>query len=173
MLDSTLNDEGPFHFGPGAAIHALAPKQVSFLAFCVANVIIDVEPLYFMLTHQYPVHRFIHTYVGVSLVPIATLAAFVGARWFASVLWLPNLFQWKELGLLPVGLGAVAGSYSHVLLDSLMHRDITPLAPFTNANPLLQAVSLSTLHWSCLGAGLVALCVLGVRRLLRRGENAL
>lgn len=48
----------PFHFGPGAAIHALAPKQVSFLAFCVSNILIDIEPLYFMLTDQYPLHRF-------------------------------------------------------------------------------------------------------------------
>ena len=50
----------PFHFGPGGVIHALAPKQVSFIAFCAANVLIDVEPLYFMLTHQYPLHRFFH-----------------------------------------------------------------------------------------------------------------
>ena len=42
----------PFHFGPGAALHALAPKHVSFLAFAAANVIIDVEPLYFMLAGQ-------------------------------------------------------------------------------------------------------------------------
>jgi membrane-bound metal-dependent hydrolase YbcI (DUF457 family) len=67
----------------------------------------------------------------------------------ASRVWLPNLFMWQELGLLPVALGAAAGSYSHVVLDSLMHRDITPFAPFSNANPLLQAVSLRTLHWSC------------------------
>jgi membrane-bound metal-dependent hydrolase YbcI (DUF457 family) len=162
----------PFHFGPGAAIHALAPKKVSFLAFCVANVLIDVEPLYFMLTHQYPLHRFFHTYIGASLIPVATLALFVSARWFASVLWLPNLLRWKELGLVPVAIGAAAGGYSHVVLDSLMHSDITPFAPFSSANPLLQAVSLSTLHWSCLGAGGIALCILGIRRVLN-GENAL
>jgi membrane-bound metal-dependent hydrolase YbcI (DUF457 family) len=89
----------------------------------------------------------------------------------ASRVWLPNLFMWQELGLLPVALGAAAGSYSHIVLDSLMHRDITPFAPFSNANPLLQAVSLSTLHWSCLAAGLIAICALGIRRMLRE-ENA-
>ena len=161
----------PFHFGPGAAIHAVAPKHVSFLAFCAANVLIDVEPLYFILTHQYPLHRFFHTYIGASLIVIATFALFVSARWFAARFWLPNMFKWRELGLLPVLLGAVAGSYTHVVLDSLMHQDITPFAPFSNANPLLRAVSLSTLHWSCLAAGLAALCVLGIRRLLRE-ENA-
>jgi membrane-bound metal-dependent hydrolase YbcI (DUF457 family) len=157
----------PFHFGPGAAIHALAPKQVSFLAFCAANVLIDVEPLYFMLTHQYPLHRFFHTYIGASLVAAATVALFVGARAFASFLRLPNLFKWKELALLPVALGAAVGTFSHIVLDSLMHRDITPFAPLSNANPLLQLVSLSALHWSCLGAGAMALCILGVRRLVQ------
>ena len=33
----------PFHFGPGAALHVLAPRHVSFLAFCAANVVIDVK----------------------------------------------------------------------------------------------------------------------------------
>lgn len=158
----------PFHFGPGAAIHALAPKHVSFLAFCAANILIDVEPLYFMLTYQYPLHRFLHTYIGASLIAVATVALFVLARWFAARAWLPNLFKWQTLALLPVALGAAAGSYSHVLLDSLMHQDITPLAPFSNANPLLLAISLGTLHWACLAAGLFALCVLGMRRILRR-----
>lgn len=161
----------PFHFGPGAAIHAMAPKHVSFLAFCAANILIDVEPLYFMLTHQYPVHRFFHTYIGASLIAIATIVLFVAARWFATHLRLPNPFRWQKLGLLPVAIGATAGSYSHVVLDSLMHRDITPFAPFSNANPLLQAVSLSTLHWSCLVAGIVAVFVLGIRHLLLE-ENA-
>ena len=162
----------PFHFGPGAALHALAPKKVSFLAFCAANVLIDVEPLYFMVTHQYPLHRFFHTYIGASLILVATLALFVSARWLASVLWVPNLLKWKELALVPVVIGAAAGAYSHIVLDSLMHSDITPFAPFSDANPLLRAVSLSTLHWSCLGAGAMGLCVLGIRRVIG-GENAL
>ena len=68
----------------------------------------------------------------------------------------------------PVWPGQV--TYSHIVLDSFMHHDITPLAPFSNANPLLQVVSLSTLHWFCLVAGAAGLCVLGIRRLLRE-EN--
>jgi membrane-bound metal-dependent hydrolase YbcI (DUF457 family) len=155
----------PFHFGPGALIHACAPKHVSFLAFCAANVIIDVEPMYFMATHQYPLHRFFHTYIGASLIVVATIALFVSARWFAKRFWLPNLFKWRELGLLPVVMGAVAGSFTHVLLDSLMHYDMSPFAPFNADNPLWQAVSLEALHWSCLVAGIVGFLVLGMRKL--------
>jgi hypothetical protein len=71
----------PFHFGPGAAIHSLAPKRVSFLAFCVSNVLIDIEPLYFMLTKQFPLHR-----QDLRVMPVA-VGAMIGAyshmRWIA------------------------------------------------------------------------------------------
>jgi hypothetical protein len=153
----------PFHFGPGAALHALAPKHFSFVAFAAANVLIDVEPLYFMLTGQFHVHRFFHAYIGATLIVAATIALFVSARWFARRFWLPNLFLWRKLGLLPVVLGAAAGSYSHVLLDSFMHADITPFAPFSNANPLHLAISLATLHWICAVSGIAALFVLHYR----------
>jgi hypothetical protein len=66
----------PFHFGPGAAIHAAAPRYVSFLAFCAANVLMDLEPLYYILTRQYPLHRFFHTYVGAVIVAISTAVLF-------------------------------------------------------------------------------------------------
>lgn len=161
----------PFHFGPGAAIHAIAPKKISFLAFCTANVLIDIEPLYYIRPHQYPLHQFFHTYIGASLVAIATFLLFVAARRFAAHFWLPNPFKWQELGFLPIALGAAVGTYSHIVLDSFMHSDITPLAPFSDSNPLLQVVSLATLHWLCVGSGVAALCLLGFRQLLR-GKNA-
>lgn len=160
----------PFHFGPGAAIHVLAPRHVSFLAFCAANVLIDVEPLYYMLANQYPLHRFFHTCVGASLIVLATLVLFVATLRLAAALPLPNLFGWQQLRIVPVVLGAAAGAYSHVALDSLMHTDITPFAPFSNANPLLHAVSRATLHAACLAAGLIAVAVLAVRRTLRRKQ---
>ncbi len=153
----------PFHFGPGAVIHAIAPKRFSFLVFCAANVLIDIEPLYFMLTHQYPLHRMFHTYVGATAVAAITVALFLVARSFS----LPNLFRWKSLTPLQVGAGAAIGVYSHVALDSLMHLDIKPLSPFSEANPLLHAVSLGSLHWFCLLAGLAGLCIVGIRRLVR------
>lgn len=96
----------PLHFGPGAAINALAPKHISFLSFCAANVLIDVEPLYFMLNAQYPIHRFLHTYLGASTIIIATLALFVLARKLSR--WLPNWFAWQSLSPAAVTFGAAA-----------------------------------------------------------------
>jgi hypothetical protein len=66
----------PFHFGPGAAVHAAAPRYVSFIAFCGANVLIDIEPLTYILSHQYPVHRFFHSYAGATVIWPATVLLF-------------------------------------------------------------------------------------------------
>ena len=142
----------PFHFGPGALVHSAAPKHISFLAFCGANVLVDVEPLYFMVTHQWPIHRFCHTYVG------ATVAAAIVVGVFALVRKLM-----PRLTVRAVALGAIIGTYSHVLLDSLMHADMKPFAPFSDHNPLLGAVFFNTLHGICLLAGVVGALMIGVR----------
>lgn len=162
----------PFHFGPGAAFHSAAPKQVSFLAFCAANVLIDIEPLYFMLTQQFPLHRFFHTYVGATIILLSVFALFLGLLKLAAFVPLPNMFGWKQLKFRPIIIGAALGSYSHIVLDSVMHSDIRPFSPLSEANPLLGAVSLSALHWSCLAAGTVGLIVVAIRRVLGN-ENVL
>jgi hypothetical protein len=157
----------PFHFGPGAALHALAPRRVSFLAFCGANILIDVEPLYFMLTGQDPLHRFFHTVVGATLVAAVTVAIFILAKGLARRVRLPDALEWQGLRAGPVACGAFAGTYSHVVLDSVMHWDMKPFAPFSNANPLLHFVSVDALQWACFGAGLFGAAVLGARHWLR------
>ncbi len=156
----------PFHFGPGAALHSAAPRQVSFLAFCAANVFVDMEPAYYLITGQFPLHRFFHTYIGVSIVVVATIVVFLAALRPAALVPLPDLFLWKQLTLRPVAIGAALGGYSHIVLDSIMHSDIRPLAPFSESNGLFQLISLSALHWLCLGAGIVGLTVLGIRKVL-------
>lgn len=148
----------PFHFGPGAALHVLAPRHISFLAFCAANVVIDVESLYNLVHRREPVHAFLHTYVGATLVVLGLVALFWGLR-RAGVRWLPSLM------LRQVALGAALGVWSHVVLDSVMHHDIRPLMPFSEANVLQGIVDLPTLHGACLAAALFALLWMGARRL--------
>jgi len=54
-----------------------------------------------------------------------------------------------------VTVGAVLGSYSHVVLDGIMHADMRPLAPWSDDNPFLHLVSLDALHLGCVGAAVV------------------
>ena len=150
----------PFHFGPGAALQAMAPRHISFLAFCAANVLIDVESLYNLVHGRHPVHAFFHTYVGATLAALAIVAAF----WLLRRAGVRRLLP--ALTLRQVTLGAALGAWSHVLLDSVMHHDIQPLMPFSAGNALQGLVSLSALHWGCLACGVVAIVIACVRYLL-------
>lgn len=152
----------PFHFGLGAALHGTSPKNVSFLSFCAANILIDVESLYNLIQRHHPVHAFFHTYVGASFVAVGILFLFFGMRRFASRFWLPNFLSWRTLNAKQVAIGATFGAYSHIVLDSIMHADIRPFAPFSQANHLLGVLSLTTLHIFCLICavfGLVLFCL--------------
>lgn len=64
-------------------------------------------------------------------------------------------------------LSAWIGTGSHLLFDAIMHADMRPLAPLSAYNPLLGAVSLSTLH-----LGLVAAGAVGLLGLALPGRNA-
>lgn len=153
----------PFHFGPGAALHALAPRQVSLLAFAAVNVLIDFEPLYFMLRAEEPLHRFMHTLPGAALAAVATLFLFLAARRWAVRLHLPDWFAWKTLNVAPVLVGGALGSFTHLLFDGIMHADLRPLSPWTDWNPLLGWLSIDALHAFCVGSGVAAAIILILR----------
>lgn len=162
----------PFHFGLGAALHSTAPKHVSFLSFCTVNVLIDIESLYNLVLRRHPIHAFLHTYIGATLMVAATVALFLVLRWFAFKFWLPNPFSWQALLVPPVALGAAFGAYSHVMLDSVMHADIRPFSPFSSANPLFAFLPLGTLHIALLVLAALGAAVVGLRRISSGSNNA-
>jgi len=62
-------------------------------------------------------------------------------------------------GLIPIRWGVVVlsafiGTVSHVALDSIMHLDIRPYYPFSEANHLLSLISTEALHRLCIYSGL-------------------
>lgn len=152
----------PFHFGPGLALHAVAPRQVNFLAFCATNALIDVEALYNLATGHHALHTFFHTYVG------ATLAAGIVTLAFTGI----GRLGWRAPALAPVIVGAALGAYSHILLDSVMHSDVRPFAPFSVANPLLGALSTADLHLLCVALGLAGLLGIALRWMATRRRAA-
>jgi len=161
----------PFHFGPGAALHAIAPTHVSFLSFCAVNVLIDFESLYNLVGRHRPVHASFHTYVDATIVIAITVVLFVVLRRAAERVTLPNPFQWQQLKVAAVVSGAILGGYSHVALDSIMHPDIRPLSPFSEANVLFGAVPLGWLHLLCVAFGVAGAVGVGLRWLLAGVAN--
>ncbi|NEX19887.1 DUF4184 family protein [Thiorhodococcus mannitoliphagus] len=169
----------PLHLGPGFALKALGGRHFSFLAFGLAQVAMDIEPLAGLLTGAQRLHGSTHTYLaalGIALV-VAAMTPPIGRpvvrRWNREVAWarLPWLTVSADFTRVSVLAGATLGTLSHVWLDSLMHADITPLAPWSEANGWLGAVSVEALTIGCLLAGLLGLTAWLVLT-WRRGQRA-
>jgi hypothetical protein len=155
----------PFHMGPGLLVKALLQGSFSLMVFGWAQVIMDIQPLIVILSGAGHLHGFSHTYIGATLIGLACAvtgkyAAEFGLRLIGCPQFLP--VRW------PVAIvSAFIGSYSHVLIDSLMHVDMEPFAPFSAVNPLLHMVSVETLHWFCVYSGIAgASLYFGVARWL-------
>jgi hypothetical protein len=157
----------PFHFGPGLLVKGLAPARFSWAAFAATQVVIDCETLYYMAHREYPIHRDLHTFVGATVAGLGTSGMLLGIRQLV-----PGLVRRtedsvasirSEISTLGILAGGIIGGVSHPLLDGLMHPDIRPFAPWTDANPLLGAVGLGALHLGCVVAGLIGLMLLWVR----------
>ena len=161
----------PFHLLAIIPLKAIAPHRFSWSVFALTNVVIDLEPITYYLITLYPSHRFFHTIIGATL--IAILCATYGRRLCElAIKTLYGELQDKEvkwLGEASIGKaaawsGALIGAWSHLLLDSLMHEDIKPLSPFTDANPLLGVISMSNLNALCVVSGLLGVALLKKRK---------
>ncbi|GAA6151915.1 metal-dependent hydrolase [Pseudoteredinibacter isoporae] len=144
----------PLHMGPGIVIKALLQGSFSLMVFGWSQIVMDIQPLLVLITGEGHLHGFSHSYAGASL--LAVFSALSG-KYLSEVglyllemnpNWTVNISWWVAL------LSAFVGSYSHVLIDSLMHSDMEPFFPFNAENELLGVVSVELLHKLCLYSAL-------------------
>ena len=153
----------PFHLGPGLAVKAAAEERFpfSFVIFGFSQVLIDLEPAIGLARGADVLHGASHTFVGATLLALVTIlvgppiCAWVARRvngsrhfpTFAAVPWPERIDRSAAVS------GAFIGTYSHVLLDGVMHLDMHALAPFSMRQPLLGLVSIPTLYLFCVLCG--------------------
>ena len=139
----------PYHFGPGLLLKAAWPGAVSLSAFVVANAAIDLEVLVRYLADRPPLHATLHTAWAATLVGVASGAVVAGAG---------RLMRrgGSELAAGPAMAGGLLGGISQPLLDSIVHQDVRPLAPLSDANPLFGSLSSATVEAGCVAAALVS-----------------
>ena len=163
----------PFHMGPGAAIKAVSGSYFSLTVFGFAQIIIDIEPLIRILQGDKVLHGFTHTYIGAAL--IGLFSFFVGKKccewllclWnsivrFNCLLWLranPNI-SWAS-----AASGAFIGTFSHVFLDSLIHSDMHPFAPFSTTNGLVHLLPTGWVYLLCSCLGVMGIMLIIVVRI--------
>jgi hypothetical protein len=165
----------PFHFGPGALVKSAAPGYFSWTVFALANVLIDLEPIALFFLTGDPAHPWLHTPPGA--IAVAAVAATAGRRpceaflrWWNRQL-SPAQAKWfaapSAIGRVQACVGALIGTLSHILLDSIMHVDVRLLWPFRHENPLQGLITIEQLQWSCAIAGIVGVALLVLAKRLR------
>jgi len=142
--------------GPGIFLKALLQGSFSLMVFGWAQIVMDIQPLIVLITGEGHLHGFSHTYVGATL--IAIFSALTGK--YLSELGLrilridengkPISIKWKI-----VVISSFIGTYSHVVLDAIMHSDVEPYYPLSSDNGLLGVLTVSQLHQACLYSALV------------------
>ncbi len=164
----------PFHLIAASPIKAIAPNKFSWSVFCLTNIFIDLEPITCFLVTLEPRHMFFHTIIGATLVAIFSASYGKKLCEMAILIWNEEIKGKPEEKWLTAGesicktaawIGAILGAWTHLLLDSFMHFDIKPLSPFSDANPLLDLISIGELHMVCLSLGLIGLIWLMVGKL--------
>jgi hypothetical protein len=157
----------PLHLGPGAALKALGGARFSFVVFGGAQVLMDIEPLARMIRGDSFLHGYTHTLAGATA--IGALATLTGRPIGSAFLRLLRIER-EPIAWGACIAGAFLGTYSHIALDALMHPDIRPWWPLSDANPWLGAVSLGALHAGCLALG--ALGAIGAIGVALRGRRS-
>jgi hypothetical protein len=161
----------PFHFGVGLLAKGLLGRRVSLSGFCATQVAIDCESGYFLFRGEWPAHRFFHTILGASLLCVATcmVAMPILHRLLLFATRSPDaeLAQWLKLHAKPTWVliftTALVGMLGHVVPDGIMHSDMRPLAPVSEANPLYEMISVGNLHIALGVVGILGFGLLQVR----------
>ena len=151
----------PFHFGPGLLVKAVAPRQFSLAAYTVTQIVIDIESGYHLLRGDYPVHRQAHTFLLGGLIGLlcGLIVSRVGGRLLRPRDAIPEALG-AEIRMPIAAMSGIFGGVFHSVLDGIMHPDIRPFRPFTDANPLYGLVSIRVVYLFCIITGLVGAALL-------------
>jgi hypothetical protein len=161
--------------GPGMMFKAAMDRRMSLVAFGIAQVATDIETLVHILRGDRVAHGFCHTYLGAVVVGTVTLVVARPAHALLSKFWhreggLAWVIPPGPLPWVAAAWGAYLGTTSHVLLDSLMHADTHPFAPFYAGNPWLGALSTRGIYLLCVAMGVLGSAAWWLRKRREAGQ---
>ena len=153
----------PFHMGAACVVKGVAGRHFSITVFGLSQIAMDVEPLYHMLRDEGIIHGFSHTFLGATLIGFLTVLAGRPICQMLLQFWTPDpgdpFLKWlrgPQIISWPTTIvSAFIGTYSHVLIDSLVSSDVQPFAPFSDWNPMLGTISMGPLQMVLIGTGIL------------------
>ncbi len=123
--------------------------RFSVITFGIAQVVMDVEPGIRMWTNSDMLHGPTHTILGALIMAFLVILIAPSICNYLLTKWNKEVFYYSQPWLVhsqpvpktAVTIGAFFGTLSHVVLDSLIHPDIRPLSPFSQANPFMDLIT--------------------------------
>ena len=164
----------PFHMGPGIFIKALLQGSFSLMVFGWAQIVMDIQPLFVLITGEGHLHGFSHTYFGATL--LAVFSALSGkylSEIGLKIIGVSNNSNPVKIVWRVAFVSAFIGTYSHVALDSIMHSDVQPYYPFSLENEVLGLITVPQLHQLCIYSALVGAIIYYSVQYVRKKHNKL
>jgi hypothetical protein len=125
----------PFHMGAALIVKPVTQKNFSLIAFGVAQVAMDIEPLIGMLRHSEILHGPTHTFIGAIMIGlwVALISPYICHPVLRRYNQEVNAYKlgWLSESAEPTRIaiwsGAFFGTLSHIVLDSFMHHSPMPI----------------------------------------------
>jgi hypothetical protein len=152
----------PYHFGPGLLLGVVLFPFVDISTMMIASVVLDIEPIaVIFLGFPSPLHGFLHSYLGATLVAIIlSLVIWPMRDSLNSIVSLFGLHQ--ESSLRHIIPASFIGAYFHVFLDSFIYPEMNPFYPLIG-NPFIGALPVAFVYSSCVYLGLLGLGIYSLR----------
>ena len=138
----------PYHWGPISWIGLILFKILDFPTLLIASVIVDIEPFCVLVFNlNYPLHGFLHSFLGGSILAVATAAIMYFLRgYIRQIMAVFKLRQ--DSSFRKVLWASFFGVYFHILLDAPLYSDIKPFYPI-QSNPLHGMFSSQQIYLFC------------------------
>ena len=123
----------PLHIGIPGLPSYFKPDRVDIVAVVLGSTLVDID-FFLHVVYRSPLHGFLHTYIGATaLALVLSVLIRIGKPVVERV---KGWFRWeKGSNVKSITFGAFLGTYSHVLLDSLIYYDVDPFHPLSEDNP--------------------------------------
>ncbi|MFW1800680.1 hydrolase [Acinetobacter nematophilus] len=138
----------PLHLGLGASCKGIGNQHFSFLIFSGVQMLMDIEPLLGIILGWNTLHLYSHNLIGALLIGLFAIP--IGKAMSEFCLYhLVKQIHW-QITWRVAAFSALTGSFSHTLLDGLMHADMYPFYPFSQTQFLLNLIPYSYIFYGCL-----------------------
>lgn len=142
--------------GPGILIKSLLNGGFSLMVFGWSQIVMDLQPLFVIVTGEGHLHGFSHTYIGATLIAIFSI---ISGKYLSElglrIIGISRNENIINISWVVASVSAFIGTFSHVLLDSIMHTDVEPFYPFLMNNNLHGLITVGALHTFCLFSALI------------------